>query len=466
MVLGTGEETTLKRYPKKIITSFQLGNLVGLMMSQIYKQQLTFFYLGVVGLDIALYVLAMVFYTFFNMFNDPLLGYLCDKSTRFTKSLGKRFPFIILGGIPWCFIVIFIYMPPSVEEIGQFGVFLWFLIFMCINDMVFSLYDINRVGLFPDKFRDPKDRKIGGAITTVLETIGVMLGVLIPVLTVEILGPEEGWRVQAIIVALVSFFFIILMIPGVREDQEMRERRSRLDLMEQEPFFKGLRIALKDKNFVGYIVLFLAYSSTMNLVMASVPFFVQDILQLSKMGEFIVFFYVIAVIASAGIWYKLSFKIGIKRVTLIGACCLAFMGIPFLFVPVGPEGLFLVILVFTLSGLVDGAIISMLMPLFSSVVDNAALETGKRQEGLYNGIWMFFARIGIAIRSIIFLIVAILFGYHSGSTDPNELMGLRIQMSIFPMIIILTGIFIFWRLYRITPEMIEFNAKKLKELNM
>ena len=420
MVLVTGDETTLKRYPKKIITSFQLGNLVGLMMSQIYKQQLTFFYLGVVGLDIALYVLAMVLYTFFNMFNDPLLGYLCDKSTRFTKSLGKRFPYIILGAIPWCFIVIFIYMPPSVEEIGQFGVFLWFLIFMCINDTVFSLYDINRVGLFPDKFRDPKDRKIGGAITTVLETIGVMLGVLIPVLTVEILGPEEGWRVQAIIVALVSFFFIILMIPGVREDQEMRERRSRLDLMEHEPFFKGLRIALKDKHFVGYIVLYLAYSSTMNLVMASVPFFVQDILQLSKMGEFIVFFYVISVIASAGIWYKLSFKIGIKRVTLIGACCLAFMGIPFLFVPVGPEGLFLVILVFTLSGLVDGAIISMLMPLYSSVVDNAALETGKRQEGLYNGIWMFFARVGIAIRSIIFLIVAILFGYHSGSTDPNE----------------------------------------------
>jgi Na+/melibiose symporter-like transporter len=184
------------------------------------------------------------------------------------------------------------------------------------------------------------------------------------------------------------------------------------------------------------------------------------------MGEFIVFFYVIAVIVSAGIWYKLSFKIGIKNVTLIGACCLAFMGIPFLFVPVGPEGLFLVIMIFTLSGLVDGAIISMLMPLFSSVVDNAALETGKRQEGLYNGIWMFFARIGIAIRSVVFLIVAILFGYHSGSTDPNELMGLRIQMSIFPMIIILTGIFIFWRLYRITPEMIEFNAKKLKQLNM
>ena len=65
-------QTGVKRYPKKIITLFQLGNLVGLMMSQMYSQQLTYFYLGVVGLDIALYVLAMILYMFFNMFNGVL----------------------------------------------------------------------------------------------------------------------------------------------------------------------------------------------------------------------------------------------------------------------------------------------------------------------------------------------------------------------------------------------------------
>jgi Na+/melibiose symporter-like transporter len=184
------------------------------------------------------------------------------------------------------------------------------------------------------------------------------------------------------------------------------------------------------------------------------------------MGETIVLFYVVAVIISAGIWYKLSFKLGIKKVTLIGACLLACMGIPFLFVPVGPEGLLLVIIIFTISGFVDGAVISMLMPLFSSVVDNATLEHGKRQEGLYNGVWMFFARIGILIRAIVFWIIAILFGYHSGSTKTTELLGLRVQMSIFPLIIIATGIIIFWRLYKITPEMSEANILKLKQLKL
>ena len=175
-------------------------------------------------------------------------------------------------------------MPPSVDEIGQIGLFLWLLIFLCVNDTVYSLYDINRVALYPDKFRDSQDRKWGGMITTVLETIGILFGVLIPVLTIEFFGQDMGWRIQAIIIALVGLFFMMLMIPGVREDVDMRLRRSRIDKVLPEPFFTGLKSALRDKHFVGYMALFVAYTSTMGLVMASIPFFVQDILQLSKIA--------------------------------------------------------------------------------------------------------------------------------------------------------------------------------------
>ena len=461
----TSSHDDIKRYPKKIITSFQIGNLAGLMMSQMYSQQLTYFYLGVAGLDIALYVVAMLLYMVFNMFNDPLLGYFCDNSSRFTEKWGKRFPFIVIG-IPWVFIVIFLYMPPSVEEIGQFGLFLWLLVFLCIYDAIFSLFDINRVALFPDKFRHPRDRKWCGAITTVLETIGIMLGVLIPVLAIEFLGQDEGWRIQAIIIALVGFVCMVLMIPGIREDEEMKQRRSRLDKEEHDPFFKGLGSSLRDRHFVGFIVLYIVYGSTMGLVMASIPFFVQDILQMSKIGETIVLFYVFAVIISAGIWYKLSFKWGIKKIALIGAILLGCMGIPFLFVPTGPEGLILVIIIFSVSGFVDGAIISMTIPLFSTVVDNATVETGKRKEGLYKGIWVFFSRVSLAIRAIVFWIVAVSTGYHSGSTDPSELMGLRLQVSVFPLIMMIIGVTIFWKLYKISPELAEENVKKLQELKL
>jgi Na+/melibiose symporter-like transporter len=204
----------------------------------------------------------------------------------------------------------------------------------------------------------------------------------------------------------------------------------------------------------------------MGLIMASIPFFVQDILQLSKIGETIVLFYVFTVIISAGIWYKLSFRLGIKKVALIGAILLGCVCLPILFVPTGPEGILLVIIIFSVAGFVDGAIISMTIPLFSTVVDNATVETGKRKEGLYKGIWVFFSRVSLAIRAIVFWLVAVSTGYHSGSTDPSELMGLRIQVSVFPLIMMMIGIIFFWRLYKISPELAEANVTKLQELKL
>jgi len=176
--------------------------------------------------------------------------------------------------------------------------------------------------------------------------------------------------------------------------------------------------------------------------------------------------YIFAAIIGAPFWYKVSFKLGIKKVTLIGAILLGSMGLPFLFIPVGPEGLIFVVVVFTIAGFVDSAIITMTMPLFSSVIDNATIETGKRDEGLYKGVWLFFSRIGLAIRAVVFWIVQITFGYHSGSTDPYELMGLRFQLSVFPLIITIFGILVFWRLYQITPEQLEQNLEKLKQLKL
>jgi len=437
------------------------------MFSQIYGQQLTYYYTSYIGLNLTYFLLAQIIFTVYNMFNDPLLGYLSDRSSRFTKRWGKRFPFIMIGAIPWAIIPMFLYTAPSVVLIGQLGVFFWFLIVQSINDTAFSLMDVNRIGLFPDKFRSDKDRKIGGAITTVLETLGILLGVLIPVLTIDELGPELGYPFQAITATGLGLFFIILMVPGVREDKEMRDRRDRLNFsVEREPFFRGLVETLKNKNFIGYMALYTVYTTSMGIIMASIPFFVQDILQLPKLGELITLAYVFAVIGAAYIWYRLSYKLGIKKVALIGALLLSLMGLPLLFVPLGPSGLPLVIVIFVIAGFVDGAIISMTMPLFSSIIDSATLISGRRKEGIYQGTHVFFSRFGIAINAFVFWLVNLLTGYESGATSELALFGLKLQVSVFPMIIMFSGTFIFWSFYKLKQLDIDANAVKLKELDL
>jgi len=108
----------------------------------------------------------------------------------------------------------------------------------------------------------------------------------------------------------------------------------------------------------------------------------------------------------------------------------------------------------------------MTMPLFSSIIDNATIRSGKRKEGIYQGTHVFFSRFGIAINAFVFWLVRTLTGYKSGSTDPFELFGLRLQVSVFPTIIIFTGIIIFWRLYKLSEAEVKENITKLKELKL
>jgi GPH family glycoside/pentoside/hexuronide:cation symporter len=460
-------DKSIKRYPKRIMASFQLGNLIGLMFGQLYSIQMPAFYLDILGLTPTLYLIALVIFTLYNMINDPILGYLSDRSSRFTKRWGKRFPFILIGAIPWALMPFFFFVAPSALIIGQLGLFMWYLVVQCGNDTAFSLFDVNRIALFPDKFRHPKDRKITGFLTIFLETTGVILGVVIPILILQIFGEGEGYVIQAIVISAIGVIFVFLMIPGVREDEEMKQRRSQLNLsMKGEPFFKSLFTTVKDKNLLGYIIFYLCYGTTMGIVMGSVPWFVQDMLLLPVWGELIIIFYVIAVFPGAFLWYKLSVKIGIKRVVLLGGTLMFFIAMPVIFIPHGPAGLPWMIIVLLCFGATDGALISMAMPIFSSIIDNAALRTGKRKEGLYNGTNVFFNRISIAINALVFWIIRTFSGYHLGATGAIPLLGLRIQISLFPMLFMFIGTILFWKLYSLSEEQISENSIKLVEMNL
>jgi len=400
------------------------------------------------------------------MFNDPLIGYYCDKSTRFEK-WGKRFPFIMMGGIPWCFIIIFLFASPSVEQIGQIGVFFWLLTFLFLFDFLYSIFDVNRVALFPSKFRSDKQRKIGGYFAAIFITLGVMLGVIIPIVFVEVFGTETGWILQGVILAFIALTAIILMIPGVKEPPELRQRLLKKEKGEHQKFFAGMKMAIKDKNFMGYAIFQVAYSTTMGIMIVGMPWFVGDILGLSKVGELILLGYIIAVPITAPIWYKLSLKIGARKVLLIGAVLLACMGLPLLFVPSGSIGFIFALVIITTAGLVDGAIESMVLPIFSSVVDKKTIEKEKSLGGLYRGVEIFFIRLGIFIRTLLLLMVQIWFNYvPRQSTAPSELLGLRLYMSVFPMIIMSLGILAFVTLYKITQEELDRNLDTIEELNL
>jgi GPH family glycoside/pentoside/hexuronide:cation symporter/oligogalacturonide transporter len=248
------------------------------------------------------------------------------------------------------------------------------------------------------------------------------------------------------------------MIPGIRESKEVRERQIRLDQFEHTNMIQDLKIASKNKHFIGYLILFVCYSITMGGIMGLMATYAEVIIGWGGiMGEAAFLGYLIFVPITAPIWFKLSNKIGVRKVLLIGSSILAVSGVPLLFAPSGTAGFILTFIVASLAGMIDGALESMNLPVFSSIVDKTAVESKKREEGLYRGIVVFFQRTSYFIWLFFFEIIRMLAGIQ---------LGLRIYMSLFPLIVMGIGSFAFMRLYKISQEELENNIKELEKLNL
>ena len=106
---------------------------------------------------------------------------------------------------------------------------------------------------------------------------------------------------------------------------------------------------------------------------------------------------------------------------------------------------------------------------FYCVVLTKTVNSGKREEGSYSGIYKIFTAFSYFFQTVIFAIVAIFTGYNpilaTGNTDAAKF-GLLFQMSIIPMIITIIGTIAFVFLYKISKEEAIGIKLKIEEMNL
>jgi Na+/melibiose symporter-like transporter len=210
---------------------------------------------------------------------------------------------------------------------------------------------------------------------------------------------------------------------------------------------------------------YLCFQSFVFIILGSLPYYVSVILNESAGIEALLSAgFLIGSLASIAIWAKTVKKHGNRKIFMVGMFLTGIILIPLIFI----SDLFTATLIMILVGVGVGAIWICVYPLYGDVIDEIVLETEKREEAVYFGIRIFFARIAFIMQALIFALIHISTGFDPAlKTQTNlALLGLRLQMAFIPMLFLFIGGLIFWKWYDLKSEKVESIKSRLKDLGI
>ncbi len=446
------------RHSKKNMASYGFGNFMNEFVQMAFGTYAFYFYEIELGLNVWFVTAGFFFYAVYNAINDPIVGYLTNRPFKFTKKWGRRFPWILIGGVPFVLSYIFIFTPPALNPVSEGWLLLLWLVFTtCLFDTFASVFWVNFSSLFPDKFRSVKERRTATGLQIPVGLVGVALGAIVPPILLT-QGIPSTYVVQAGGVIIIGLIALGLAIPGVRDDQDAVDKYLETHKTREKgpSFFKLLGSALKQKSFVAFIISYTLYRTLVQSMTASVPYVVDDLLGLGDNAAIPIFAgFLVGAIVSTPIWVMAAHKTNNnKQIMVLCGLLMGVFTIPLIFL----ESLVGIIIAMVVWGLSIGGYWAMIAPVLADVVDESVVTHKRRQEGIYAGFQQFFGRLAIFFQALSFALAR--------TFSPTNKIGVHIHLAVVPMICILIGTFVFWKWYNLTPDRVAENQKKIIELNL
>lgn len=438
---------------------------------------LFYYYEVFLGLDATLIFLTLSVFTIYDALNDPLMGFLIDRNFKWTKKWGRRFPWILIGTVPWCLSIFLIYTAPAVDaSVNPWPVVLWLFMSLFIFDTFGTLVLINVEALRADKFRMESERRITSGFFATVDIISQVLGMLIPPLFLGAGGSRAEFAMAGALLMTVALISAVLFIPSMREDQIVKERYFAADY-ERMNLFKGVKEVLKQKSFIFFFIGWSAWNVSGALLTTNTLFLITFVVQASPdVTTFIFAFLLLGALISIPFWLKLVKKINnTKKCIVLGGFLISFAMIPLSFFQTLIQ---LYVFVFILGIFLASQ--WTFWPLATlNVYDDYVVRTRKNQKAILIGATALMNRLTTTIDEGLIAVVHGLTGFIGGYTtyialeaavtaaggDINlVLWGIRLIGGVIPFIIIFLGTLIFWKFYPLDQQKVMENKAKLKEL--
>jgi len=469
-------------YPKIIMASYGARELFSQWITAAFGFTVFFYYESVIGLDVKLAALAYIIYQIWNAVNDPMTGYLMERvHFPWERRRGyRRMPFMYAGGILWLLSYLMIYLgPTTVTDTSQWKIFAWYVVSLCLFDVFGTIFDVNAVSLYPEKFRGLRERRMVQTFGTIFGIIGLVMAATIPPLFITT-GVASTYRNSAMVTVGGGLVLFLLIIPGIFEGPRVREMyKRRREIIDSgnghDGFFATMKTTLSNRRFVGKIILFFGYQVGVVMLQTSALYIVTYLLDApASTVSLLLGSMLVGALISVPLWMVISQRVNNNRLlSLVGGFLLVLTFIPMIFVK-SLAGWIICIIFF---GVALGNQWFMDPPTMGDVLDDVATRTGRRDPAIYIGYQAFIFKLGQTSIATVIAVVHTITGFVSGAPSLQELIarspspdmalfGIRIHSAIVPAVVMLIATLLFWRLYDLTPEKVMKNKEKLDAMGI
>ena len=417
----------------------------------IFLVSLLFYYREVILLSEIYLIYAFLFYAIWNAVNDPLFGWLSDKTrTRWGRRIPYYWIFVPLMSISF----IFLWLSPTTAQASELTIFIWLLVWMCLYDTAFTATLLVWSALGQEMSMDHAERGNIQIYSLFFGLVGFVIALFLPMFFLEEVG-RSGFIFMAYILAAIQFVLMMITTFTVKEKLEFSQVDDSLGLID------SFKCTLKSKSFwitvgMNFLLIFnqsIFFTNLFFFTSYAIPgydslFILALVIGVTLIGVFVGVVYI----------QKINEKKGVKAAMMHS---IFWQGVGFLLVGILP-GILCVIGFFFFGISVFGAL-TLFNAAFGEVCDEDELKTGTRREAAIFGTNAFFTKPAESLAAAFIALMLLMFLYQQpigGVQQPQSdltILGIKIAMGIVPAIFSFIAILI----YQFSP----LHGTYLKEIN-
>ena len=423
--------------------AFALGGLgVAIGPGTIIPFWYTFFLTDIARLDLGLVSLFWAIVTIWDALNNPIVGYLSDRTrTRW----GRRRPYLLFGALPvGAFFLLLWWIPPTTS---QHLLFLYYLAAYILFETTATAVNCPYLALAPELTRDHDERT---SLMTAQMAVTILAGVLVPVFFGSIILPmfpdrdPRAYQLLALICGCIFVMAYLITFLGTRERVEERPvqdpsfRETTHSILRNRPFRYALAIYILGWMAVSVAIALFAYYfiNWIGMSMGQVSL-AQGLIMLMAW-----------LLLPAVLWLSRRFEKKTAYIAAVGSWAFLMLGTLWL-----PQGAVIPAFVFcALSGLGISAIHLIPSSMLPDIIEVDELASGHRQEGAYYGVAIFMNKLGEMVILTLLPIALRSFGYIQPTTaEPSPvqslaaLRALRLVIAILPAFLLSLSIVVAWK---------------------